>query len=469
LSDRTDIDALMMGSLYGELDAREAARLEAHLEAHPQDRAELASLRRTREVMRELPLLEPSAALTAKLMHEAARQAPRKAVAVPLAEEGGGIGAWLGRIFRPVLLHPAMAGAATLLLVGGVAGTLYLRGERAAMPRVASSQPAPAAEPAPESGAVAHWGGNLEEAPAPEAPTSTAAVASGEADKGRYADGYKVDLDGKDQGAERAYRLADDRKAAEQAAAGQRADKLRRVAGKEAAAPLVANAISGTDPLLDGSEGAAGDMANQPVPPATATKKQSSGLRGRAGEAVIVDVPAPAPMEADVTAKAKSEAPSKPTAPRPATVGGSAAGAAGTGTGTAAPKAPTTAATTAPAASGPAASGPAGGTSYSPPKQAARDEAKGEAAEDSGNLSWARMQHGKLTAAIKAKKCREAAQLANDLLDRNPDYYLSTVAGSKEVKSCQYYVDAEAKRRAAESHKSRTRAAPANVDAARAQ
>jgi anti-sigma factor RsiW len=446
LSDRTDIDALMMGSLYGELDAHEVARLEAHLEAHPQDRAELASLRRTREAVRELPLLEPSAALTAKLMHEAARHVPRKAVAVPLAEEGGGLAAWFSRIFRPVLLHPAMAGAATLVLVGGVAGTLYLRGQRVAQPMVRSAQPQPAAleQPKAESELVAHWSDH-EEAPPPPTATADFSTAASNGDSagaiGKAAkEGYRVDLEG--QGA---YRLADQRKATESAATSGRADKLRHVGGKEPA-PLVASAISGTDPLL--SEDDADGRDRFAAPAGGAAKKQAAG---RAGDAVVVDVPAPAPMEPEAanrmavgstgTSDAKAKGPvaqptkaaTKPSSYQLADRGGAAAGMA------------------APAA--PAAESIA-------PQQASRDEAKAEAAKSTAELAWARMQHGKLTAAIKAKKCREAAQLANDLLDRNPDYYLSTVAGSKDVKSCQYYVDSEAKRRAAATHKSRARQSP---------
>ncbi len=39
MADRQDIDALMVGALYGELDDGERARLEAHLASHPQDRS----------------------------------------------------------------------------------------------------------------------------------------------------------------------------------------------------------------------------------------------------------------------------------------------------------------------------------------------------------------------------------------------------------------------------------------------
>ena len=42
--DRQDIDALLVGALYGELTPAEEARLTAHLESHPADRSALEDL-----------------------------------------------------------------------------------------------------------------------------------------------------------------------------------------------------------------------------------------------------------------------------------------------------------------------------------------------------------------------------------------------------------------------------------------
>src|SRR5262249_21061820 len=52
MADRHDIDALLIGSLYGELSSADEARLKAHLESHPGDRTALDGLNRAREAVR---------------------------------------------------------------------------------------------------------------------------------------------------------------------------------------------------------------------------------------------------------------------------------------------------------------------------------------------------------------------------------------------------------------------------------
>src|SRR5262245_8423103 len=128
MADRQEIDALLMGALYGELDAGEQARLEAHMVAHPSDRAAMAALEQTRARVREarLPDLDPAPAISALLLQEAARRAPRKA---PARDERPGVLAWLSQMFRPIVAHPALAGAMALALVGGAAGVLYQTGK----------------------------------------------------------------------------------------------------------------------------------------------------------------------------------------------------------------------------------------------------------------------------------------------------------------------------------------------------
>src|SRR5687768_13725280 len=103
--DRQDIDALLIGSLYGELSSAEEARLTAHLESHPADRTALANLTHAREVVRESRILqhqfEPPQSISALLMQEAARRAPKP------REEAS----WFQRFMRPFMTHPAMAAA----------------------------------------------------------------------------------------------------------------------------------------------------------------------------------------------------------------------------------------------------------------------------------------------------------------------------------------------------------------------
>ncbi|HEX2691423.1 MAG TPA: hypothetical protein VHN14_32650 [Kofleriaceae bacterium] len=122
MTDRVDIDALLISALYGELTPAEEARLAAHLESHPADRTALADLSETRTAIRESRILsvqfDPPQSVSALLLQEAARRAPR-----PEREAMG----WFHRFTRSFLIHPAMAAAAMFVVVVGVAGTMYMR------------------------------------------------------------------------------------------------------------------------------------------------------------------------------------------------------------------------------------------------------------------------------------------------------------------------------------------------------
>src|SRR5512144_2235542 len=122
MADRTDIDALLISALYGELTPADEARLTAHLESHPTDRTTLAGLTHTRATVRASRILavqfEPPQSVSALLLQEAARRAPKPERA---------IAGWFHRFTRSFMMHPAMAAAAMLVLVVGVAGTMYVR------------------------------------------------------------------------------------------------------------------------------------------------------------------------------------------------------------------------------------------------------------------------------------------------------------------------------------------------------
>ena len=153
--DRQDIDALLIGALYGELTPADEARLAAHLDSHPTDRGALDDLKTARAAVRESRIfelqLDPPQAVSALLLQEAHRRAPKRAAVEAEAKES-----WFYRFTRVFLAHPAMAAAAMLVLVVGVAGTLYLKNgdqsaERAydqseleqSAPAVAATPPAP--------------------------------------------------------------------------------------------------------------------------------------------------------------------------------------------------------------------------------------------------------------------------------------------------------------------------------------
>src|SRR5690606_15297211 len=86
--------------------------------------------------------------LSALLLQEAHRRAPKRVVADEAKES------WFSRFMRSFAAHPAMAAAAMLVLVLGVAGTLYMKKgadfatkEYAAEPAEAEHKPEVAAAP----------------------------------------------------------------------------------------------------------------------------------------------------------------------------------------------------------------------------------------------------------------------------------------------------------------------------------
>lgn len=182
MADRQEIDALIVGALYGELDAADRARLETHLSSHPEDRAALESLERTRATVRrgmaDMPAAEPSPAISTILLREAGRLAPspRAAAARESAEEEGLWSRFL-RWARPVAMHPAFAGAAALLLVASTATALWVR-DKGGM-----------TEPeAPRAASPERLDRNQENAPVPPGAPSAMTDTGGDGD-------YRVDLD----------------------------------------------------------------------------------------------------------------------------------------------------------------------------------------------------------------------------------------------------------------------------------
>jgi hypothetical protein len=179
MADRPDIDALLISALYGELTPVEETRLAAHLETHPADRTVLADLTFAREAVRESRFfqlqLEPPQAVSALLLQEAARRAPKAS-----AEEREG---WFARLVRSFAAHPAMAAAAMLVIVVGVTTVVTRNGGDRFATSTAPATGEQAAEPTPAPA--------KEEAPA--ALDDSAAVTGSDA-----VDQYRVDLADKD-------------------------------------------------------------------------------------------------------------------------------------------------------------------------------------------------------------------------------------------------------------------------------
>lgn len=418
-ADRQDIDALLIGALYGELDRDERARLDAHLASHPQDRSALDDMRSTRAMLRDaevaalLGAADPSPAISARLLQEAARRAPAKAA-------GGGFFAFLSTLFRPLVASPALSAAAALVLVGGAAGILYSRGALESR------------EPTAERG---HARGTAAEAGAPAAATARTETMPGAIDD------YRVSLDEQGQ----AKGIAVDPNAAGLPAAGSTDSDGDGVADR---ANLRGNldsrdrSISGDDSLeaakrenelafqLDGKAKAAKKSAPSSVKlGATGDAAASTRPGFIAVDPVGKDSPTVLTLDgerADAAAVAKGE--SKSTA---------AEGRAPAGTSTA--PAP-------PAAPKPAQvardQGRAGGT-YNPVAAAALE-------------TWARDQHTRMVKLVNQGKCTDAGAIGADIARKAPDYYQANVANDRQVRSCRSYVD---RARRARSEDAKTKAA----------
>jgi hypothetical protein len=144
--------ALLLDLLYGELegDAAEAARSE--VESNDALSEELDGMRSMRELFAAMPEEEPPAAISAQLLHAAAAEAPGASKGTKGAEAGGGFFAWFRNLFGPVMRYPGLAAAASLVVVVGVAGVLYVSGRSKTAEPVANSKSPPAATSGGEPG-----------------------------------------------------------------------------------------------------------------------------------------------------------------------------------------------------------------------------------------------------------------------------------------------------------------------------
>lgn len=172
-----DADRLM-ALLYGELDEGEARRERARMSEDPAAASQLVGLEHVREMFRGLPDEEPPARISAQLLAEAARSVPAQRRAAAAEPEAG----WWARLvswLSPMVHHPGLAAAATLVLVAGVAGVLYLRkGED--LGKAGRKADAPAAQGA----AGAPGGADERTTLAPEAPAEAGAEVQADKDDG---------------------------------------------------------------------------------------------------------------------------------------------------------------------------------------------------------------------------------------------------------------------------------------------
>ena len=410
--DRTDIDALLIGALYGELAPADEARLTAHLESHPADRTALADLTQTRARFRDSRLFatqfDPPQSVTALLLQEAARRAP--------ARDG-----WFQRLVRSLTAHPAMAAAMTLVIVVGVAGSLYMRHEdgfdAAPAPEMVRSAdslaqaPAAASVPTAGAGSAAYGAGLASADPSSEGGAMVAGKANkggvvAAADNNNANDAKEASAIGGATGALESGRFAKDHAAP---AAHQSMDQLAMAPPPPPAAAPSAPSVAAT--------------TSAPSP----AKRVSRGIEVRgATELMPKDLPADERRKLAVDrdgAFAKNEpAPSADTAP-------------------AAPPPEVT-----------AQAGPSSGSISDANKLRVREaspapaQAQTVAPDDRTIVGWAQKQREQVIAYVRANNCRAAASTANEIYNRAPDYYASNIEVDRSIKPCLAYLNSERER-----------------------
>jgi hypothetical protein len=425
--DRQDIDALLIGALYGELTPADEARLSAHLDSHPTDRGALDDLKSARAAVRESRIfdlqLDPPQSVSALLLQEAHRRAPKRVAATTGDEKES----WFYRFTRSFMAHPGYAAAAMLVLVFGVAGLLYVKKGDDGFAEKQVSAPSAVQTEAQD---------NLAQNAAPEA------IAAGSAapDPGaRPLADQPADHDAAD--GKSGYTVQLDEKAAERG----RRDSVDSFASKDRAEQQLA----------------------KPKQQAEATKK-------KAPAGMVVTTPQPQPKELDAP-RAKTATIAKGSTGSKgdfagaddaeglslggAASAGPATGAVpGGGAGAAGPRTPSRAA---PAQSQPSPPppppSPVATTTAKPSvsKEAEKPaDAKAEAAppKNSTLIAWAKAEHNRTIALANKGDCNAAAKLAVTVQNRAPDYYTQFMATDRALKKCQAYIaqerDAEAEKAA---------------------
>ncbi|HEY0477520.1 MAG TPA: hypothetical protein VGD37_08340 [Kofleriaceae bacterium] len=492
MPDRIDIDALLIGALYGELTPADEARLTAHLESHPTDRTALADMTRTRAAVRDSRILasqfEPPQSISAMLLREAARRAPEP--------RGSEEGSWLQRFVRSFLAHPAMAAAAVLVLVVGVAGTLYVRGID---PHYAASPPETAVAPSAKQEMAAAPSVAAQSPAGMAAPESETATAADHAAAGSAigAGGDAVDVDD----------LAKGQAGTREGLAKQDADSPAKL--KVARTGRADQVLTPPAPRAEPArKAAAAPPMDVPAPAPRATRSAQPARTDQGDErakpdkksaGIVLRTPELALKENDDEAQEPRRQTDNADGTRPRLRG------AGPAPGGAAGGAPTTTTPSAAAASAEPAPPPPSSSSVasaasnprrpaSPPAAAPRPApATGESLNDARDrfadkpaskdakasektgektsekmieqkpaqsravLDWARKQHGQVTALVGANNCRAAATAAIAIYSRAPDYYASNVATDISIKPCLAYLNRERER------EERSRAAAKNA------
>ena len=405
--DRQDIDALLVGALYGELSSADEAALTAHLDSHPADRNaldDLKSIRTKFQTSRIFELqFEPPQALSALLLQEAARRAPK----IEVRKES-----WFQRFVTLFVAHPAMAAAATLVLVVGVAGTVYVKSDKQVEVTASQNDDITRLQPPPPSAGAVAWGS-----------AATASDANANVDE-----------------PEKESAVGGVRKGEETVAVGLAEENQKKLA--DPGTDRFKTKVSALKPQSHASATPQKPMKRDEI----AFDGDSGGKHEAPAEMQQPPAKKPAPTKPYVEVGSTDRAPKdfergmaddKVAAPdAPAT--GAAAGAAGPSNGAPgnarAGNSVASSSVARPAQNAPIVA--AAPEPQPPPPPAATKTAS----RPDPNLAWAKDTHARVTALVKEGKCQAAAPLAIAIRNRTPDYYSSYVATDRELKPCMPYI-----------------------------
>jgi hypothetical protein len=340
---------------------------------------------------------EPPQAISAVLLQEAARRAPKK-VADPERRES-----WFARFVRTFASHPAMAAAAMLVVVVGVAGTLYMRNGDQFAEKTAGQQ-----NQTEETAQLDNGTPRAEQAPAATVPAADAGAVAPN-DPGAAGSGYSVGL-----------------------AEGQMAkdDEAKQVA-KAPESPKKKGYIEVTTPDRMPKEM---DSKNAEIARGDIAAGEAIGGAGGAPRGAGPATNAPETTTAQGTTTAQATAPAAHATPPPR--------AATTGSAPGADYSRSKAATVAKPA--PAQASEDKFAEAPPPPPQAQPQPVPQAppgpATNSALLGWAKAQHAQAIELVKKGDCTNAAKLAVQVKQRAPDYFAQNMRDDRQLKSCLAYI-----------------------------
>jgi hypothetical protein len=407
-----DFNSLLIGALYGELSAVEESLLHVHLAAHPGDQELLGELTRTREAIRTsaaLALVEPPQAISALILQEAARRAPRQPRVGARSSEGGWVMRWASVLFA----HPGWAAATMAVLVLGVFGTMALRGPHGVVDSTVATEGPALSEDRAAGSASGPASATPIVTPANEQPAAAAPRAM-------PADPYSVDLAPENKNAasdlEGTLREGDregeklrDRNADKMKAAPESATEGAKGAPKRLQRRGYVEAKTEDIPLKDFDN--ATDGAKKPGGAASATDSRAGDRSRASGDLGAAQI-------------ATDDAQDKESAGRVLTKKN------------AADESLASREEAAPAAASSAPATPAPVALPAPAQTTATVAASRPKATPVYDDTWAKGEHTRLVQLARESKCEQAAAVARNLSERVSRYYQDHVAGDRELRGC---------------------------------